>query len=122
MHKTRLSFFYLAAYLLGGGVGFAADPQTALSLFGATGIYNDAMVRLAGVLMLGLGVLVVQLIRRREEMLYGTVLVVRLFILAALIGLYVTSRDPLFVGLFALVAGGVLLTLVCYRLDRRRVA
>ena len=63
MEKTRLSFFYLVFYLVGGGLGFAADPQMALGLFGSTGEYAEPMVRLAGVLMLGLGAMVVQLIR-----------------------------------------------------------
>jgi uncharacterized protein YjeT (DUF2065 family) len=119
MHKTRLSFFYLVFYLIGGGLGFAADPRMALEMFGSTGEYAEPMVRLAGILMLGLGAMVVQLIRHRQAHLYSTVLVARLFILACLLGLYMLYADPLFTGLFMVVALGVGLTLVCYRLDGR---
>ena len=122
MEKTRLSFFYLVFYLVGGGLGFAADPRMALDMFGSTGDYAEPVVRLAGVLMLGLGAMVVQLIRRRQVQLYSTVLVARLFILACLIYLYILYADPLFTGLFLVVAIGVGLTLACYRLDRRSAA
>lgn len=122
MEKTRLSFFYLVFYLVGGGLGFAIDPRMALDLFSATGDYAEPMVRLAGVLMLGLGAMVVQLIRRRQAQLYSTVLVARLFILGCLIYLYILYADPLFTGLFLVVAIGVGLTLACYRLDRRSAA
>ena len=32
MHKTRLSLFYLAGYLLIGGIGFLIVPQKMLKL------------------------------------------------------------------------------------------
>lgn len=47
---TRTSFFYLAGYLLVGGIGLLADPTLALRLLGATATYPAALARLAGAL------------------------------------------------------------------------
>lgn len=63
--------------------------------------------------------IVVQIIRHRLEMLYLTTLFVRAFIVLSLSGLYVYSRDPLFLVLIALVGLGMILTGTSYLFDRR---
>lgn len=78
------------------------------------------MARLAGVLLLGLGILVVQIVRYRVEVLYRTTLVVRVVILSVLVGLYVTSKDPLFLVLTGIVGLGMLLTGAGLLTDRRK--
>ena len=65
--KTQLSLYYLASYLLLGGIGLVADPRLGLQLLMAEGDYGQFMPRLAGGLMIALGILVVQVIRRRLE-------------------------------------------------------
>ena len=120
MSWTRLSFFYLIGYLTFGGLGLLASPKLALGLFGATGDYRPEMARLCGALLLGLGILVVQIVRHRVEALYPTTLVVRVVILAVLIGLYLTSRDPLFLVLTGIVGLGMALTAAGLLTDRRR--
>ncbi len=119
MQKTRLSLFYLAGYLIVGGVGFLAFPQTMLTMFLSNGNYSDVMVRMVGVLLLSLGILIVQLIRHRAAELYKTTLIVRTIILLALATFYFLYRDPLMIVLFVIVGIGYTLTLTSYLLDRK---
>ena len=120
MKRTRLSLYYVAAYLLSGGAGFLFAPDLSLRLFLSTGHYSEVMVRFAGVLLLALGILVVQIVRHRAERLYATTLVVRTIILAALASFYGSTGDPLMLVLLGIVGTGFLITLTCYRLDLRR--
>jgi uncharacterized protein YjeT (DUF2065 family) len=113
MKRTRLSLFYLAGYLIAGGVALMVEPQLALRLLFANHDYGDVMPRFAGVLLTVIGMIVVQIIRHRLEML------VRAFIVLSLIGLYVYSRDPLFLVLIALVGLGMILTGTSYLFERR---
>ena len=117
-----MSLYYLAAYLLGAGVALIAAPSLALTLLFANGHYGDVMPRLLGVVLLALGILIVQIIRHRLEVLYATTLLVRTFIVAVLIGLFLDSRDPLFVSLLVVVGLGMVLTGTSYLMDRRRGA
>ena len=121
MHKTRLSLFYLAGYLLIGGIGFLAVPQTMLKLFLSNGEYADVMVRFVGLLLIALGVMVVQMIRLRAFQLYPATLVVRTIILVGLLIFFVVYRDPMMMVLLAIVGIGFALTLTCLLLDRRSV-
>ena len=118
MPWTRLSFYYLIGYLTLGGLGLLASPKLALGLFGATGDYRPELARLSGALLLG--ILVIQIVRHRVEVLYPTTLVVRVVILTALVGLYVTSKDPLFLVLTGIVGLGMVFTAAGLVTDRRR--
>lgn len=121
MHKTRLSLFYLAGYLLIGGIGFLIVPQRMLKLFLSNGDYSDVMVRFVGLLLIALGVMVVQIIRLRAIQLYPATLVVRTIILVGLLIFFVVYRDPMMMVLLAIVGVGFALTLTCLMLDRRSV-
>ena len=78
------------------------------------------MLRLAGMFLLGLGIIVVQLIRLRNEALYPTTLVVRAFFCVCISVFYLMSGDPLFLMMLGIVGLGLLLTGSCYLVDRRR--
>jgi uncharacterized protein YjeT (DUF2065 family) len=119
MKRTRLSLFYVAAYLLQGGLGFLFFPSLSLQLFMATGTYSDLMVRFVGALLLGLAIFVIQLIRHRNADLYFTTLLARTPILIALAVLYVVHREPLMAVLFGIVGIGYVATGITYILDRR---
>lgn len=71
-------------------------PGFATKLLLSNRDYDDAPFRLAGILLISLGILIVQIIRHRVDALYPTTIVVRLFISAGLIGLYLTTSDPSF--------------------------
>jgi uncharacterized protein YjeT (DUF2065 family) len=77
MTKTRLSLFYLAGYLLPSGLGLLLAPRLTAKLLLSNAEYDTIMLRLAGMFLLGLGIIVVQLIRLRIEVLYSTTLVDR---------------------------------------------
>ena len=124
VQRTRLSFFYLAAYLLGAGVALIFAPSLALSLLFSNGHYGDVMPRLLGVVLFALGVVIVQIIRYRVEVLYTTTLLVRSVIVFVLAGLFIYSHDPLFISLIVVVGLGMLLTGASYLTDgrQRRIA
>jgi hypothetical protein len=119
VRRTRLSLFYLAAYLVGAGIALIFAPSIALGLLFASGHYGDVMPRLLGVVLLALGIVIVQIIRFRLEVLYTTTLIVRVFIVAVLVGLLVYSRDPLFISLLVVVGLGMVFTSASYLTDRR---
>jgi uncharacterized protein YjeT (DUF2065 family) len=122
VRRTRLSFLYLAAYLVGAGVALAFVPSLALKLLFSNGNYGDVMPRLLGVVLLALGVIIVQIIRHRVEALYLTTLGVRVVIIVGLVALFVYSRDPLFISLTVVVGIGMILTGTSYLVDRRHLA
>ncbi len=122
MRRTRLSLYYLAAYLLGAGIALILAPSLALKLLFATGQYGDVLPRLLGVVLLSLGIVIVQIIRHQLEVLYPTTLIVRTLIVAVLIGLFIYSHDPLFISLVVVVGFGMVLTGSSFLLDRRSPA
>lgn len=117
---THSSLFYLCSYLLLGGLLLLVFPAEGLTLFLSTGNYGDVFPRVAGMLLVGLGLIVVAIIRTRSEAMYPATLVVRAFFLVCLAAFYVAYRDPLFIVLFAIVGFGAVLTLTSYSLDRRQ--
>jgi uncharacterized protein YjeT (DUF2065 family) len=117
-----LSFYYLAAYLVGAGIALIAAPSIALKLLFANGQYGDVMPRLLGVVLLALGIVIVQIIRYKVEVLYTTTLIVRALIVLVLVGLFIYSHDPLFISLIVVVGFGMILTGTSYLLDRRSIA
>jgi hypothetical protein len=120
--RTRLSLYYLAAYLVGAGVALILAPSIALTLLFTSGHYGDVMPRLLGVVLLALGIVIVQIIRHSLEVLYPTTLIVRTLIVAVLAGLLIYTRDPLFISLLVVVGFGMILTGTSYLIDRRRAA
>lgn len=119
MKRTRISLFYLANYLIIGGVGFLFAPKIVLQLFQSNGDYHNMVLRMAGVLLIALGILVVQIIRLRVSELYATTLIVRIFILISFISLYAIYEDPMMIVLTIIVGIGFFYTLTSYILDRR---
>lgn len=119
MPRTHRSLYYLAGYLAFAGLALLLVPDIALPLLLSNGDYGDVFPRMAGMLLLGLATLVVQIIRHRMEVLYPTTLVVRLFFLTILVVLYAVSGDPFFLVVFGIVALGVLLTGYFYLSERR---
>lgn len=120
MKKTRLSLFYVAAYLLIGGTGFLFFPRGTLTLFFSNGNYSDVMVRVMGVFLLSVAMIVIQIIRLRAAFLYPTTLAVRTLILAAFTSFYVMYGDPMFVIIIVVVGIGFVMTLISYISERRK--
>ena len=122
MRRTNLSLYYLAGYLLPAGLLLLTVPEFARKLLLSNRDYDDAPFRLVGVLLIVLGIIIVQIIRHRLEMLYTTTLVVRVLISLTLIAIYLETSDPFFLVILAIVLIGVALTTWSYLTDRQRPA
>ncbi len=120
MRRTHLSLFYLAGYLLPAGLLLLTVPEFARKLLLSNRDYDDAPFRLVGVLLIALGIIVVQIIRHRIEVLYTTTLVARILISLTLLATYAETRDPFFLVILVVVLIGVALTAWSYMTDRRR--
>jgi uncharacterized protein YjeT (DUF2065 family) len=83
MERTRLSLFYLAGYLIPSGIMLLVAPRFALKLLLSTKDYGDVFSRTTGMFAVGLGIMVVQIIRLKLNSLYSTTLIVRSFFLFA---------------------------------------
>ena len=122
MGKTRLSLYYLASYLWVGGIGLLFAPTLAVKLLLSNTDYPAVMLQALGMFMIGLGIIVVQIIRLDIRTLHATTLIARLFFCACLLFFYFTTQDPMFLVLLAIVGLGVLLTGTSYLAERRAAA
>ena len=122
MRRTNLSLYYLAGYLVPAGLFLLFIPEFATKLLLSNRTYDYAPFHLAGVLLLVIGILIIQIIRFRLEMLYSTTLLARALISATLLWLFATTGDPFFAVILVIVLVGVGLTGVSYWLDRREAA
>jgi uncharacterized protein YjeT (DUF2065 family) len=119
MNRTRLSLYYLAGYLVPAGLLLLFVPEFATKLLLSNRTYDYAPFHLAGVLLLVIGILIVQIIRHRLDALYSTTLVARALISATLLWLFLTTGDPFFAVVLVIVLIGVAITGTSYWLDRR---
>jgi uncharacterized protein YjeT (DUF2065 family) len=117
--RALRSLYYPAFYLTASGLALVLAPEPALKLLLSTGHYGDVMPRMAGVVILGLGIIVIQIIRQRVEGLYPTLVAVRVMFCGVWLGLYFHTRDPFFLVVFAVVAVGMIWTAVGLMLDRK---
>ena len=122
MRRTNLSLYYLAGYLVPAGLLLLFVPEFATKLLLSNRTYDYAPFHLVGVLLLVIGILIIQIIRHRLDQLYTTTLVARALISATLLWLFLTTGDPFFAVVLAIVLIGVALTATSYYLDRRGVA
>jgi uncharacterized protein YjeT (DUF2065 family)/uncharacterized membrane protein len=122
MRRTNLSLYYLAGYLVPAGLLLLFVPEWATKLLLSNRTYDYAPFHMAGVLLLVIGILIVQIIRHRLSQLYTTTLVARALISATLIWLFASTGDPFFAVVLVIVLIGVGLTGVSYMLDRRDAA
>jgi uncharacterized protein YjeT (DUF2065 family) len=114
-----VSLFYLACYLFPAGLLLLFVPEFATKLLLSNHTYDYAPFRLAGVLLLVIGILVIQIIRHQLVQLYSTTLLARVLISATLLWLFLSTGDPFFAVVLVIVLVGVALTGVSYYLDRK---
>jgi len=122
MRRTHLSLYYLAGYILPSGILLLFAPTFVTGLLLSNQVYDEAPLRLAGLVLIALGVFIVQLIRHHVEVMYTTTLVVRSILSLGLLALAISTGNPFFAVVLAVVLFGVLLTGVSYVLDRRDAA
>lgn len=122
MRRTHLSLYYLAGYVLPSGLLLLIAPAFATKLLLSNHTYEDAPLRLAGLVLIALGLLIVQIIRHRVESLYTTTLVVRTVLSLGLLWLLLSTGDPFFGIVLVVVLIGIALTGTSYLVDRREAA
>ena len=120
MNKTRLSLFYLAGYLWTGGIGLLFAPTFSANLLLSNIDYPVVMLQALGMFMIGVGIIVVQIIRLDINILYPTTLVVRVFFCTCLLFFYFSTQNPFFIVLFGIVVLGLVLTGTSYLSERHR--
>ena len=119
MRRTNISLYYLAGNLVPAGLLLLFVPEFATKLLLSNRTYDYAPFHLAGVLLLVIGILIIQIIRYRLEQLYATTLVARALISATLLWLFLNTGDPFFGVILVIVLIGVALTGMSYYLDRQ---
>jgi uncharacterized protein YjeT (DUF2065 family) len=120
MKLTRLSLIYLATYLTTGGLGFFFFPTGFSRLLLSNVTYEETPIRLAGIFSTLLGIVVIQMVRHRVEVLYPTSVLARVLGLIALLSLYIVSRNPMFLSLFVIVIIGMTATIVGLMKDKQK--
>jgi len=122
MRRTHLSLYYLAGYVLPAGVLLAFVPTFATTLLLSNVTYDEPPLRLAGLVLIALGILIVQIIRHSVEALYTTTLAVRSVLSLGLLALLITTGNPFFGVVLIVVLIGVALTGASYLVDRREAS
>ena len=115
--RTRLSLYYLVSYTLLVGVALMSDPQMTMKLLLTNHAYDDLGLRMFGVLLFSLGILASGLIVNKASSVYTGTLLVRGFIIAALLVLYSQYRDPALLVINLVVTVGWTLTFLSWRKD-----
>jgi hypothetical protein len=118
MKRTRRSLFYLAGYLFPTGLCLLLAPQWFLKLLFANHEYSDAFPQFSGALLLGLGIVVVSVIRAGNPFFYRMTLMVRIPIWLCTLGIYFHTRDTFFLGILAVLGLGILITGSMYWSER----
>lgn len=122
MRRTHLSLYYLAGYLVPAGLLLFIAPTFATQLLQSNHTYEEPALRLAGLVLLALSILIIQIIRHHVEVMYTTTLVVRSMLSLGLLWLFLSTGNPFFGVVLAVVLIGIGLTGTSYLLDRRDAA
>ena len=118
MKRTRRSLYYLAGYLFPTGLSMLLAPQWFLKLLFANHEYSDGFPQFAGSLLIGLGIVVVTVIRYGNPIFYRMTLIVRITIWLCTVAIYLHTRETFFLGILAVLGLGILITGSMYLSER----
>ena len=107
MPKTRLSLYYLATYLLFCGFGFLLTPGLAMKLLLSDAHFDSMILRVLGMFMIGLGFLIVQVIRLRVSVLYASTMIMLGVFCICLMAFFMMTYNSFFLIMLVIVAIGV---------------
>jgi hypothetical protein len=116
--RTRRTLIYPSIYLIGGGLGLLLWPDLMLRLLLAARHYDLAFPRFAGAICVGLGLVVLQIMRRRVVVLYPTLIWARVFMCACYAALAIGYHERFFWVIFAMVGVGAVATTICWQTER----
>ncbi len=110
MPKTQLSLYYLATYLLFGGFGFLLTPHLTMKLLLSDADFDKMILRVLGMFMIGLGFLIVQVIRLRVSVLYASTLIMLVVFCICLTAFFMMTYNLFFLTMLVIVVIGIVLT------------
>jgi hypothetical protein len=116
--KTRRSLFYLAGYLILTGLGLLFTPQSFLKLLFANHEYPGPFVQFSGILMVGLSIVVMNIIKYGNRVLYRTTLMARIPMWILTLGLYFYTKETFFIVVLCVLGLGIVLTGSFYLAER----
>ena len=122
MKKTRRSLFYLAGYLFPTGLGLLLAPQWFMKLLFANHTYPDAFPQFAGTLLIGLGIVVVHVIRYGNPVLYRMTLAVRIPLWFCTLAIFLHTGETFFLAVLAVLGLGIVITGSMYLTERKQSA
>jgi len=122
MRRTHLSLYYLVGYLFPAGLLLFLVPTTPTTLLLSNQTYDEPPLRLAGLVLIALGILIAQIIRHDVEVLYLTTVGVRSVLSFGLLAMFIATGNPFFAVVLVVVLIGVALTGASYLVDRREDA
>jgi hypothetical protein len=116
--RTRRSLYYLASYLTITGLALLFAPQSFLKLAFANHEYPDAFVQFSGILMCGLAIVVMNIIKYGNRILYRTTLMARIPMWFGTLGLYFYTRESFFIVVLCILGLGIVVTGSLYLSER----
>ena len=119
LSATRLSLFYLAAYLFPLSVGLLISPSGTFHLLGSQVEHATTPWRLFGGLLLILAVVVVNLIWRHRSAAYINTVILRLVFVGLFSYLVGRSANPAYVVILCVLGLGELWSLIALAIDVR---
>jgi hypothetical protein len=120
MKRTRRSLFYLAGYLFPTGLGLLLAPQWFMKLLFANHEYSDAFPQFSGVLLIGLGIVVVNVILYGNPLFYRMTLLVRIPLWLGTLAVYLHTGETFFLAVLGVLGLGILITGSMYLSERNR--
>jgi hypothetical protein len=117
--QTRLSLFYLAAYLFPLSLGLLASPRATFHLLGSKAEHATAWWRLFGGLLLVLAIVVVNLIWNHRAAAYINTAIVRLVFVGLFSYLVGHTANRAYIVILAVLGFGELWTLIAFAVDVR---
>jgi hypothetical protein len=107
-NMKKILMYYLSGYLLGGGLGFAFLPNLTLKIMQSNVMYDEPIVRLAGLLMAMLGGLIGFLVYNEDYIAYKFSILARTILVIFLVWLWFRFDNPLFVVIEIIVLIGLI--------------
>jgi hypothetical protein len=119
LRRTRVSLFYLAAYLFPLSTGLLISPTGTFHLLGSGAEHSDTPWRLFGGLLLVLAIVVVLLIRNRKSAAYINTVIVRMVFVGLFSYLVGKTGNRAYVVILSVLGFGEMWTLLALALDLR---
>src|SRR5262249_19793336 len=117
--QTRLSLFYLAAYLFPLSIGLLISPRGTFHLVGSKAEHATALWRVFGGLLLVLALIVVNLIWKHRAFAYINTAIVRLLFVGLFAYLVGQTANRAYIVILAVLGFGEMWTLIALALDFR---